>query len=313
MPNVLWLRPGVPDNVSPGRQRIADELGVRGYTVDVRPASLKTARSAGDYDAIIGTSHSGAILGAIAARRHRLPFVLDHVDSIRQLHETNPPWQAWPAQLAESWAMRQADATLFVTRRDMDRLERHADPYKQTHLGVPYPWFIPPTEHAAPKDWPGNPAAIYTGSLTEHYNIRAMCAGAARAGVELVVLGTGPLAEYVQGHPAATYPGSVPHEQVPRWLWHADVGLCLVDDPHTVKVLEYAAAGLPVVQLAGRASETYRDVATLTTADPDNIEWAIHKAIERGPNDDLRELARERDYSRVADDYEWALERALTT
>jgi glycosyltransferase involved in cell wall biosynthesis len=311
MTDILWIRPPVPDNVSPGRRRIADELEARGYSITLEGTDLGHVRRAGEYDVVIGTSHSGAIVGALAATRHRVPFVLDHVDSIVQLYKTNPVWQALPAQIAETWAMHQADATLFVTREDMDRLDRHADPYAETRLGVPYDRFSPPMEYDTPDGWPGNPAAIYTGTLSETYNVRAMCEGAAAADVELVVLGEGPLSEYVADHPAVTYPGSVPHEQVPAWLWSADVGLSLVDDAHTVKVLEYAAAGLPVVQLEGDATRYYRDMVTYTDGDPVDVAKAIHRARLDPADPDLRVFAKKHTYSRVGDDYEWAIERAL--
>ena len=99
--------------------------------------------------------------------------------------------------------------------------------------------------------------AIYVGGLEPIYHVDELLASVdCLDGWSLVVLGTGSLSGRVERTAErlnVVFLGTLPHEQIPGYLHAADVEVCLVDDLHTLKVLEYGAAGLPVVQLVGRA------------------------------------------------------------
>jgi len=103
----------------------------------------------------------------------------------------------------------------------------------------------------------------FVGSLKPWHGVELLLASFERllAGVpdaHLVVVGDGPLMPQVRevasrlGDEAVTVTGSVPHEEVPGWLALATVGVAPyppLDDFYfsPLKVVEYMAAGLPVI------------------------------------------------------------------
>jgi glycosyltransferase involved in cell wall biosynthesis len=101
---------------------------------------------------------------------------------------------------------------------------------------------------------------------------------------------------------AIHYLGTVDHETVPGLLAACDVGVSLVDDPHTLKVLEYGAAGLPVVQLAGRAEARFGDRLTYTSTEPAEIARAITAAATQDGTT-LQAYVEQFDWAVIADTY----------
>jgi hypothetical protein len=81
--------------------------------------------------------------------------------------------------------------------------------------------------------------------------------------------------------PAIHYLGTVDHETILGLLAACDVGVSLVDDPHTLKIIEYGAAGLLVVQLAGRAKARFGDRSICTPVEPAEVVRAIAAAVTR--------------------------------
>ncbi|MDH3525253.1 MAG: glycosyltransferase family 4 protein [Acidobacteriota bacterium] len=125
----------------------------------------------------------------------------------------------------------------------------------------------------------GRFVVAFAGSLKAWHGIevlldafRRLLSSTPRA--HLLVLGDGPLRAKVEeaaselGGERVTAPGAVPHEAVPRWLAHAHAGVA----PYLrqeefyfspLKVVEYQAAGLPVV--ASDQGHIRRQVADLVT------------------------------------------------
>ncbi|WP_239641860.1 glycosyltransferase [Haloterrigena salina] len=123
----------------------------------------------------------------------------------------------------------------------------------------------------------------------------------------LLVLGKGSLSDYVEraaaSHENVVYPGTVPHEDIPGYLHAADVGVCLVDDPHMLKVLEYGAAGLPTVQVRGRAEERFDGLVEYCDTTPEGIARAIERASDSDRTTALQSFVREFDWADIADTY----------
>lgn len=324
---VLWLTPDKPENISVGRRRIADHLERAGHGVTLRGTTAETAwrslRERGRYDVVVGTTRSGAIAAVPIARVHSVPLVIDHVDPIRQLAKTHPMWLVLGVRLAETVAFRMAAHVLYVYDEEAPRIRRHAQIATHTALGVEFDQFAdPPDErveraHATLRERERDgPVLIYVGGLEPIYRVETLLKAMNHLdGWTLVCLGTGSLAERVRAaaneREDVIYPGTVPHGDVPGYLHAADVGICLVDDPYTLKILEYGAAGLPAVQLAGHAEARLDDLVEFCRAEPADVARAVRAAHEWDAQDRAayREFAKEFDYAAVAEDYRRALIR----
>jgi len=150
--------------------------------------------------------------------------------------------------------------------------------------------------------------AIYVGGLEPMYSIEAMLESVAHLDDwTLLVAGAGSLEGAVEAAAAESdavrFLGTVPHESVPGYLHHADVGIALVNDAHTLKVLEYGAAGLPVVQLAGRAESRFGGLVGYTSRDPRDIATAVERAGASDAGPALQTHVRQFDWAAIAATY----------
>lgn len=310
-PRVLWLTPDKPANISVGRQRIAAHLEANGLTVTVRGTTpytlLRSLREAHKYDVVVGTTRAGAISGAIINAVTGTPLVVDHVDPIRQFTETHPRWLAVIVRLLENLTFRLADHVLYVYEEERDRVERYAKATTRTNLGVEYERFADPDPEAVAaaqkhlKDLQlRENIVIYVGGLEPIYHVVELLAAMEHLNDwSLIVLGDGSLREQVRTVAAQQenvhYIGTVPHSEVPGYTDAADVGVSLVDDPHTLKVLEYDSAGLMIVQAVGRAEDRFGDHVNYCSLESKSIAAAIKGAMEEDDGD-----------SSFAVDYDWA-------
>ncbi|WP_049903039.1 rhamnosyltransferase WsaF family glycosyltransferase [Halococcus agarilyticus] len=317
---VLWLTPDKPTDISVGRRRIAEHLRREGIDVTLRGTTLRTVltalRERGEYDVVVGTTRAGAF-GGVALKLLGIPLVVDHVDPIRQFADTHPQPLALAVRLAENAAFALADHTLYVYEEEHARVRRYARAATETDLGVAYDRFADPdpgvVEHArdrlaAAGVGSDDRVVIYVGGLEPIYHVAELLAAMSRLDDwRLVVLGTGSLEGVVERatneRESVVFLGTVDHDAVPGYLHVADVGVSLVDDPHTLKVLEYAAAGLGVVQARGRAEERFEEYVTFCEPTPAAIARAVREASERERDEEFREFVREFDYERVAASY----------
>lgn len=318
---ILWLTPDKPDNISVGRSRVAHHLCEFGYEVTVRGTTpstlLASLRERGTYDAVVGTTRAGAIGGTLVSLVHRCPLVVDHIDPISQFLETHPAWLARFVELAENLAFTRSAATLFVYESERARVERYASETVKTALGVDYDKFAAPSEEVLragrdllPEDRQ-RPIIVYIGGLEPLYNVDAMLeAGSRLDRGSLIVVGTGSLEATVERtaelHDSVHYLGVIPHETVPGLLATCDVGLSLVDDPHTLKIMEYGAAGLPVVQLDGQARRRFGDRLTYTDSSPSSVRAAINSAANCDP-EPLQSFVQQFDWRDIARTYDRVL------
>lgn len=315
--NVLWLTPDKPDNISVGRRRLATHLEDAGNTVELRGTTpqtiLQSIRERGKFDVVIGTTRAGAIAGIIISRIHGIPLVVDHIDPIRQFRETNGVLSAAIVKRLEHLAFRLADHVLYVYSEESSRIERRAVASTKTDLGVDFEWFADPSSEIVTAvrnrlEESQNKIAIYVGGLEPMYSIKPMLDSVKDLDDwTLLIVGTGSMQPEVEE--AATnsneihFLGTVPHEEVPGYMHLADVGLSLVDDPYTLKVLEYGAAGLPVVQLAGRAESRFGGLVEYTTDDPANIALAIERADGSNLGPALQRYVSQFDWNKIAMEY----------
>lgn len=323
---VLWLTPDKPDEISVGRERIAAHLRDRGIRVTLRGTTtrtvLQTVREHGEYDVLVGTTRAGALAGSMLRYHLDCPFVVDHVDPIAQFAETRSRLVSFPVRLLETVAFRVSSQTLYVYEEERERVCRRTECTKTT-LGVEYDRFAAPDpdvlsdarETLAEYELAEH-IAVYVGGLEPLYNIESMLASVDYlSDWSLLILGTGSLRDSVrkraENNPSVVFLGTVPHETVPGYLHQADVGLSLVDDPHTLKILEYGAAGLPPVVLAGRARSRFGGLVTYSDAEPQRIADSISRASERTDGAALQQYVSRFDWARVADDYEQVLREVV--
>jgi glycosyltransferase involved in cell wall biosynthesis len=324
---VFWLTPDKSEHISVGRQRIAERLEQRGCDVTLRGTTRETLltalREREQYDVVIGTTRAGAIVGTLVAITTRCPFVVDHVDPIRQFETTHPRWLSVPVRWLEQLAFSVADHVLYVYAEECSRVCRFAssDSVTKTDLGVEYDRFAEPSVESVDAARSrlsaldlNDHVLVYVGGLEPIYHISTLLdAMRLLDDWTLVVLGTGSLETEVRQaaneRSNIEYLGTVPHEEVPGYLSISDVGVSLVDDPHTLKVLEYGAAGLSVVQL-GRAARL-DGLVEFCEATPEDIARAVRAAGESGGCDDLRTFAKQFDFDVIADDYMKAIDEAV--
>jgi glycosyltransferase involved in cell wall biosynthesis len=323
---VLWLTPDKPDNISVGRSRIAARLEQTGYDVTVTGTTPRTAlgslRDRGAYDVVVGTTRAGALAATVVATGHRIPLIVDHVDPIEQFERTHSRWLATLVRVGESVAFRRADHVLYVYEEEAHRVEPTASAATKTALGVDYHRFADPDPEILSRgrsllnaEWE-RPLAVYIGGLEPLYHIEALLASAEHLQSGSIVLaGAGALEETVRQHAAETdrihYLGSVDHDAIPGLLAECDVSVSLVDDPHTLKVLEYGAAGLPVVQFDGAARHRFGDRVVYTDTEPIAIAAAIERAVERD-GASLQSFVRDFDWADIAATYAAAIEQVLS-
>lgn len=322
MTNILWLVPDKPENISTGRQIIAQRLRDRGHEVTTIASRTRMARvqPTHGYDVHIASSAAGGFSAPVATLQRR-GFVMDHVDPIRQMYRTADYRTAKMAESLQDLAFKLADGILYVYDIEEPRLRHTSAHVEQTTLGVEFDRFAHGGGTATPPDAvahgdirPGY--GVYVGGLEPIYNIDTMMQAAARVDShDFVVAGCGSkeaiVRDYAADYDHIHYLGVVNHEQVPALLHRAGAGVCLVDDPHTVKVLEYAAAGLPVVHLDGRARIAYPpDSVTWVDNDVGSVAHGLRTALtHRSASRALREYAQARDFETVVDQYERMVER----
>ena len=326
-PHILWLAQNRPDDISVGRRLLASHLREAGIVVTQRTATpgnvLHSLTALGRYDAIIGTTRAGAMAGLALAILGRIPLVVDQIDPFEDF-EVQVPWAvAKVVLMIENLAIRYADHVLYVYDSELSRIQRYTNNYSQTDFGVEYDQFADPdpvtlsrATDRLPDDVRKN-VLLYVGGLNPIYHIEKMLQTMDYLeNWTLIVLGTGTLEDRVRQ--AATdrddivFLGTVPHEKMPGFYHVADVGLCLVDDARTLKVLEYSAASLPVVHLDGTARERFGDAFEYCNADPRDISEAVRRAASSDTSDATRdEIAQTYSWAAISEDYIAALDTVL--
>lgn len=156
----------------------------------------------------------------------------------------------------------------------------------------------------APDGLPAGPFAVYVGVVEERVDVALLLAAAGALPVVVAGPASGPAAEALRAAPL-TWLGPIDVQQVPGLLQRATVGLL----PHRVdaftasmspmKLLEYLAAGLPVVATPVPGVELSPRVQVADG--PVAFAAAVTRAAETGRHDEPDPAVLDRDWDAVAD------------
>lgn len=324
--DILWLRPDKPKNISVGRSRIAEKLEQRGHSVEVLGTNLGSFRSVlnENPDIVVGTTRLGAFVGTWMKLVKDLPLVIDHIDPIRQFGRNNGQLLTWAVSQAEKVSFRYADHVMVVYEEEIPRVKRYTDSVTKTRLGVDYKRFAEPdddvvddaTEILSEYLDTDERILVYIGGLEPPYHVPTIIeAMEYLPDWHLVVLGDGSERTFVEKSSSEMknvhYLGTVPHETVPGFLHVSDVGISLVDDRNSLKILEYGAADLPTVSIEGDPEKLFEGMVEFCDLNPNNVADAVGRAYGRGTSQELCELTRSYSWESIADGYEEVFKRIL--
>ena len=317
--DVLWLRPDKPENISVGRSRIAEKLEQRGHTVNVQETSLRSFRTVlnENPDVIVGTTRLGAFVGTWMKLVKRLPLIIDHIDPISQFRRNNGQLLTWAVSQAEKFSFRCANHVMVVYEEEVARVKRHTDSVTKTRLGVDYERFAEPDDEVIRdvtdvlSDYVdmNECILIYIGGLEPPYHVPTIIEAMEQLpDWHFVVLGDGsqrPVVEKASNQMKNVhYLGTVPHETVPGFLHVSDVGISLVNDRNSLKILEYGAAGLPTVSVEGDPENLFKGMVEFCSLNQEDIAETVRRAYDHGASEELRELIKNHSWRSIADEYE---------
>ncbi|MCK4327425.1 MAG: glycosyltransferase family 4 protein [Candidatus Diapherotrites archaeon] len=325
---VLWLKPTNPPNVSIGRYRIAEQLEKRGHKVTIEKVSgLGFFRGflkwiGGDYDVIVGTVRSGTILAFFLGKLRGKPYIADITDPFSQYHR-HGVLRVMAVRFLEETAVLNADETIFIYENYMKELKRKGATGVKLDNGVNYEKMARPSSKsvaAAKKILEKSgvdtkkPIVFYMGGLQKQYHIKETVEAAKKVKAEFVFVGSGPEEKWLVGE-NVYYLGSFKQDLIPGFLYHSSVCLCLVDAEQPLKVLEYGAAGIPIVALKGALEKRFSEKDMFfTDASPLAIAKTITKALEPGAKKRavlLKKKYKRYDWSIIAGRYDKIIRRVI--
>ena len=179
-----------------------------------------------------------------------------------------------------------------------------------------------PLPEAFPSHLAGRFVIAFTGSLKRWHGIELLLAAYHRLRAEhprahLLILGEGPLLPMVRraaarlGPESMTVVGAVPHEEVPAWLRQAHVGVAPYPPLEgfyfsPIKVVEYMAAGLPVVGSSiGQVREMVEDGETGLLVEPGSVEGLAEALSLLVSHPDLADAMGAAGRRRAESRYDW--------
>ena len=280
-----------------------------------------------------------SIAGLRFARSRRIPYLLEVNAPLVEEQETYRQLRLREAaEGIERFLFTEADA-VFVPAEELRK-------YIVSRIGARRRLYVTPngvdvarfaggreagTSEAAPAGTKFDVA--FVGSLKPWHGVGILLEAFERVrgsvpGARLLVIGDGPVRPEVErvrallGEEAVVIAGAVPHDEIPQWLDRADVGVAPYPDLEgfyfsPLKVVEYMAAGLPVVASSiGQLRNLVQDGKTgllVQPGDPDSLAAVLLRlAGDRKLRRRLGRRARERaerrhDWSRVTDRIEKVL------
>jgi glycosyltransferase involved in cell wall biosynthesis len=213
-----------------------------------------------------------------------------------------------------------ADHVLVVYEEELSRVERYASGVTKTKLGVDYETFADPPEKIlnrarailGEKTRVDAKTIIYVGGLEPPYHIPTVIEAMDHLdGWQFVVLGDGEQRDIVEqadsNRADVFYLGTVDHELIPGFLHESDVGISLVDDRNTLKLLEYGAARLPTVNVEGDAEAKFDGLVEFCSLNPTDVARGIENAGGDTRIDAFQEFTEGFGWAAIATEYEKAL------
>lgn len=326
--SVLWLRPRTGENVSTRRSRIAEHLENRSVAVNFRNISLSDPIDGiisilrRDYDVLIANVRFPLYISFLLSTTIRRPFIADVSDPLSQMSNL-PGLLYWGLHRYEWFILRHADAAMFA---ESESYEYSKDREINSFLvknSVNYKMFSSPDRHKIRFAYdelinhgvdPNSPVVVYPGRFVSAYHIEEIISVSDILDEwEFVFLGEDAKQNLVEQaadtKPNVYYLGSYPHEQIPGFLQHADVGLCLVDAERPLKILEYGAAMLPVLGVPGALEKEFSE-EQMWFVDPtpkqiasklEEIRNSRRETKKRCEN--MRQIATDNSWEAVADKY----------
>jgi len=260
----------------------------------------------GGVDAVYERYSLWSVAGIRFARLRRIPYLLEvnaplvHEQQLyRELRLSDA------AEGIERFLFSEADAIFVPSTELAEYISRKVGKRRRLYVtpnGVDLDRFAPPSPLAdpaarAPKE---RFRIVFLGSLKPWHGIGVLLDAFEQLrtelpGAELLVLGHGPLRDKVEefasrlGPEAVNVTGEVPHQQIPKWLREADVGVAPYPEIEEfyfspLKVIEYMAAGLPVVASSiGQLRHLVCDEHTgllVTPGDPESLAAALRRLAE---------------------------------
>ncbi|MGQ4554930.1 glycosyltransferase [Halobellus sp. GM3] len=260
----------------------------------------------------------------------RKPFIADVSDPISQISDL-PNSLYRTLYRYEWWILQRSDMAMFAETESYEAARSRGIDAVLAKNAVNYEMFSDPStdvvdfarhELEAAGVELGSPIAIYPGSFSSVYHITETLAAAEIAeDWEFVFIGEraqqDAVEEAAERKSNVYYPGSYAHDRVPGFLQHADVGFCLVNIERPLKILEYGAAGLPVLGMPGDLQKEFsEDQIWFVEPTPKEIAGGL-KRIQNNPDkanqrcENLRKTASENSWSAVADMYLEAIRKVV--
>lgn len=333
---VLWLRPSTGKNVSTRRTRIAEQLESSCVSVTfhnmspLNPHSGIRSLLAMEYDIVIANVRFPLYASFPLTKLLQQPLIADVSDPITHISDLPTPIYDIIRKY-EWWIIQHADAAVFAESESYNRAISLDVNSTLAKNAVNYNMFLNPSENikeyalkelrSAGVDIDA-PIAIYPGRFAPAYHIKEMLAAARIAtDWQFVFLGEEMEQERVektsQHEQNVYYLGSYSHKYIPGFLYHSDVGLCLVDVERPLKILEYGAAKLPVMGMPGDLEIEFSDEELwFVNPNPEDIVQGLDR-IQNNPSKaekkskNLCQTAYENSWEEVAKAYREIIRKIL--
>jgi glycosyltransferase involved in cell wall biosynthesis len=258
--------------------------------------------------------HAFPALGAVLRTTPQIPVVAD----IRGTAVSNPVFELL-SRLGLKVQRRLVDEVITVSEPVATHVFGPNSNVSIVPLGVDLAKFDPATVTPIERD-SSEITAVYVGHLHPSRDLDTLVEAVAVAvektpSLECLIIGNGDARPELEQIATARgvsdhieFVGSVSHDEIPRWLASADIGLAYVADKPQyrhqppIKTVEYLAAGLPVVATNTEGNRQFVDdrVGVLTDATGSAYGHGLNEltqALDRFSTTELRQTVKRYDYA----------------
>jgi len=240
---------------------------------------LETLATQWPFDVVFERQSLWSYAGLRFARRHGLPFLLEvNAPLVAQQQEYRGLVNVPTARALESILLGEADRVIVPSKALADYVVERGGRARRVRVipcGVNRDVFFPTWRPIEAREDSSEFVIGFLGSLKQWHGVDILLdafreLSKKSTAYRLLIIGDGPLRALVEARCAAdlsadrvTISGEVAYRDVPRWLERIDVGLAPYPPLSLfyfspLKVLEYAAAGVPIVASAsGQIAEIF--------------------------------------------------------